>query len=99
MTRFYISQEKLDEWLASEKCDFNGDSVTVFESNQQFMVVPAVCFSGVSGDDVDKSNLIGTVRTERDLADMGAEHYLTSVIYDDMAYEVEQGFLGELKRQ
>jgi len=31
------------------------------------------------------------------LAEMGAEHYLTSVIYDDMAYEVEQGFLGELK--
>ena len=95
MTRLYISQERLDEWTVEEKLSFDGSSLTLSETQQTFDVIPAVYFTGISGGDSDEHELIGTVRSEKELIDMGAEHYLTSVIYADLAYEVSQGFLGE----
>jgi hypothetical protein len=43
----------------------------------------------------DPNGLLGTVKDMETLAQMGADHMMSSVIYGDTAYEVVNGFLGE----
>ena len=38
---------------------------------------------------------VGTVKDMDTLAQLGADHMMSSVIYGDTAYEVVNGFLGE----
>ena len=55
----------------------------------------------MAGDGDDRRGLIGRVKDEDALAALGAEAYMTSVLFDDTAYDVEPGFLatpvGELR--
>lgn len=45
----------------------------------------------------DSHGIVGTVKTEKTLRDIGAEIYLDSLIYKDIAYQAEPGFIGEEK--
>jgi hypothetical protein len=56
---------------------------------------PAVAFSAVNGTDTDPHDLIGRVRSKEALDEMGAEQLGNSVIYNDTAYDVVDGFIGE----
>jgi hypothetical protein len=43
----------------------------------------------------DTAKLLGKVKTLDALKQMGAEHYMQSVILGESAYKVQQGFLAE----
>jgi len=64
------------------------------EMNRSFTVKTAVRFLNVSGSDADPHDLLGKVKDELELVEMGAEHYMTSVILGDTAYDVQVGFIG-----
>lgn len=93
MARLYISQKRMDVWSAENKIEVSGDTMTLVELGRSFTIRPAVRFLASIGSD-DPHNLVGLVKDERELADMGADHMATSVIYQDDAYEVENGFIG-----
>jgi hypothetical protein len=95
MARLYISNDRLETWSAENRVSIAGDVMTLNELRRSFRIVPAVRFMGVTGGDPDPNELVGTVKSESDLAKMGADHMATSVIFGDTAYDVQQGFLGE----
>jgi hypothetical protein len=48
-----------------------------------------------TGQDADPNNLVGLVKSKPQLEAMGAEQLANSVIYNDTAYDVIDGFIGE----
>lgn len=95
MSRLFISVERLDEWSAEGRAKLEGDRMTLLELGQVFAMKSAVYFRSVAGSEQDPANLVGLVRSEEELIEMGADHMSTSVIYGDTAYNVINGFLGE----
>jgi hypothetical protein len=95
LSRLFISMERLEEWAAEGRASLAGDRMTLLELGQVFTMKPAVYFTAVTGSDQDPSGLVGLVRSEEELASMGADHMSTSVICGDTAYVVINGFLGE----
>ena len=94
MARLFISQERLDQWTADSKVSIDGGVMTVSELQRSFDVGPAVRFLKVAGDEPDPNDLINRVKTEEELVEMGADLYMNSVIFGDIAYDVQPGFLG-----
>lgn len=83
----------MDAWSAENKIEVSGDTMTLVELGRSFTIRPAVRFLSAVGTD-DLHDLVGLVKDERELTDMGADHMANSVIYQDAAYEVENGFIG-----
>jgi hypothetical protein len=95
MARLFISVAKLEALTAANKVSIDGDHLNLTELGRSFRILPAVRFLGVAGGDADPHELVGLVKSEEELAGMGADHMATSVIYIDTAYEVQQGFVGD----
>ncbi len=55
---------------------------------------PAVYFERVDGAENDAYDVVGAVKSAQELAQMGAEHYETSVVLGEYAYTVRPGFLA-----
>lgn len=94
MARLFISQERLDEWSADDKASLVDDRLMLTELGRAFTVVPAVRFLKVAGGEDDPNDLLNRVKTEEELAAMGADLYMNSVIQGDVAYDVQSGFVG-----
>jgi len=94
MAQLFISQDRLDAWSEEARVDLDGDTLTLADDGRQFTIRPAVRFLQVTGSETDPHDLLGKVHDEESLATMGADHYDTSVILDETAYDVQPGFLG-----
>lgn len=94
MARLFISQDRLDEWSADNKATLADDLLTLHELGRVFLVEPAVRFLSVAGNEEDPNELLGTVKSEEELAAIGADTYMSSVIHGETAYEVQPGFMG-----
>jgi hypothetical protein len=55
---------------------------------------PAVFFERIDGSEADVHQVVGKVKTAQELAQMGADHYESSVVMGDYAYTVVPGFLA-----
>jgi hypothetical protein len=64
------------------------------ELQRAFEICPAVYFAHVAGGEADPHDLVGKVKDEAQMAEMGADHMANSVIYIDTAYEVVAGYVG-----
>ncbi len=95
MAQLFISQERLDAWNAEHRVSLAGDIMTLADDGRSFRIRPAVRFLRVAGSAEDPNRLLDTVRDERSLDAMGADHYMYSVILGETAYDVQPGFLGE----
>jgi len=95
MAQLFISQERLDAWSAESRVTVDGDVMTLSDDGRSFRIRPAVRFLRVAGALDDPNQLLDTVRDERSLDEMGADHYMYSVILGETAYDVQPGFLGE----
>lgn len=94
MARLFISQDRLDEWTADKKATLDEDRLTITELGKSFKVEPAVRFLKVSGNEDDPNDFVNRVKTEEELAELGADVYMNSVIHGDIAYDVQPGFIG-----
>jgi hypothetical protein len=92
----FIAQQTLATWMDQDKIDFDGDLLTIRSDGRQFSLVEAVRFIKVEGDDEDINGLLGKVKTNEQLEQLGAERYRDSVIHSDVAYRVQEGFIGEI---
>jgi hypothetical protein len=95
MSRLFISVDRLDAWASEGRAALEGDKMTLTELGRMFSMIPAVCFVKTAGNDDDPYDLVGRVKSKPQLDEMGAEQLSNSVIYQDMAYDVIDGFIGE----
>ena len=84
----------MDEWLGDEKALIEEDVLTIIEDKMKYKLSQAVHFVADVGDGDDAHKMIGKVKEVSTLEEMGSEHYMDSVIIEDSAYEVVQGFTG-----
>ena len=90
----FVPQSVLDRWSEQGKVQVDGHFLTILGEGKAFALTSAVRFMKMeAGDDV--SNLLQKVKTTDALKQMGAEHYMESVILGDSAYQVQQGFLAD----
>ena len=93
--KLFLPEKMLEEWSVSEKADLAEGKLVVKDGNSSHPAIGAVHFSKlVTGDDTH--SLIGKVKTQTQLAALGAEHLQDSVILGDTAYEVVPGFVTEV---
>jgi hypothetical protein len=96
MSRLFISVERLDNWTEEGRATLENNRMTLTELGRSFSMKPAVAFQAVTGgSDSDPHDLLGRVKSKTALEEMGAEQFGNSVIYNDTAYDVVDGFIGE----
>lgn len=79
-----------------EEADLQDSQLVVSKDQARFSTAPAVHFlEVVSGTDDQK--LLHCVKTEGQLAKLGAEHMADSVVLGETAYQVEDGYLAEVE--
>lgn|GEM_PF-675732 len=96
MAAVFIPQKVLDGWADQGKIELDGDTLLMVKEKRTVDLNPAVRFRSLLAGDDDPNQLIGKVKTHEQLVELGAEHYMDSVILGDFAYQVEEGFMGDL---
>lgn len=94
MPRIYVSQALVDRWLVGGRIELDGDLLRLANPPTSLFINPAVFFERVDGGDADPHQLVGCVKSSQELAQMGAEHYDTSVVLGEEAYTVQPGFIA-----
>jgi len=97
VNRLYISQMKLDEWVEGGAARVASRALYIIDEGRSYDLCPAYRFVGESSETGDPDNLIGRVKDEASMAELGADAYMTSAILGETAYDVEQGFLATLR--
>ena len=96
MPRIFVAQTLVDQWLADGFVQLDGELLRVAAGGAptSLFITPAVYFEQVDGDDADPYEVVGCVKSSVELAQMGAEHFDTSVVLGELAYTVEPGFVA-----
>jgi hypothetical protein len=63
--------------------------------NPTFELKQAYRFVRTIDDTTDPNGLVGQIRSEAELKELGAEIYMDSVIYKDVAYQADPGYIAE----
>jgi hypothetical protein len=94
--RAFFSQDWVDRWLAEGRVSLEGDVLALGADGPSFQLSSAVLFRAevASGDDALK--LCGRVKTLAAVRELSGEHAPGSVVIGENAYEVLDGFIGEL---
>ena len=102
MARLFVSQELLDQWAVDGKIELSGSQLKILSEDRTFALTPGVRFLTLAAGE-DRPALLGKVKSEEQLAAIGAELYMSSVLLGEDAYDVQGGFLadvaGGLERQ
>ncbi len=96
MTEYvFIAQQTIAAWLDQEKITFVDNIMTIKSDRRQFRLQEAVRFLNIEEGE-DAARLVGKVKTVDQLALLKAERCHDSVIFQDSAYKVQEGFIGEV---
>ena len=90
----FVPQSVLDKWSEQGRIAVDGNVLTILGEGKNFSLTQAVRFMKMEAGD-DAVGLLQKVKTTDALKQMGAEHYMESVILGDSAYQVQQGFLAD----
>jgi len=93
MPRLFVSQSRLDQWVEQQRVVLQSNQMTL-DDGRTFRLQEAVCFVEVVGGDADPHDLLGRVKSRRQLEKLGAEYYPGSVIFGETGYEIQDGFLA-----
>lgn len=93
--RLFLPQNKLEEWALEDKADLKEGKLVVAGEKTQYQVTPAVHFIKIVAG-ADERKLVAKVKTEEQLAQLGAEHLSDSVVLGESAYEVVPGYVAEV---
>jgi hypothetical protein len=93
--KIFISQEVLDALFEQGKADLAGEVLTINTAPVQvYKLIPAVKFILLAEGDIDPHKLVGKIFTKEQLKNANVDMYMDSVIYKDVPYQVESGYLG-----
>ncbi len=91
--RIFISQLAMDTWMQHGAIALEGEMMRLAVLPSLYMyVIPSVHFVAIDGGSHDPLEIIGSVKTQAELAQMSADHYESSVVIGDHAYTVTPGF-------
>src|SRR4051812_46757618 len=90
----FVPQSVLDKWSEQGRIEVNGNVLTILGEQKNFALTSAVRFIKMEAGE-DNAGLLAKVKTTDALKQMGAEHYMESVILGENAYQVQQGFLAD----
>jgi hypothetical protein len=90
----FVPQTVLDKWSEQGRIQVDGNVLTILGEGKDFALTSAVRFMKMEAGD-DTAGLLQKVKTTDALKQMGAEHYMESVILGEVAYQVQQGFLAD----
>ncbi|MGZ6144347.1 MAG: hypothetical protein ACXWLM_13480 [Myxococcales bacterium] len=90
----FVPQSVLDKWSEQGRIQVDGNVLTILGEQKSFALTSAVRFIKMEAGD-DTAGLLQKVKTTDALKQMGAEHYMESVILGECAYQVQQGFLAD----
>jgi hypothetical protein len=95
VSKLFLPQTTLEEWALEEKADLREGRLCVTGETDSYPVEPAVRFLRlVTGE--DPHGLVDRVKTEAQLASLGAEQMADSVLLGEAAFEVEPGYVTQL---
>ena len=94
--RAFFSQAAVDRWLAEGQAALEGEVLGLLPVGPSFQLSSAVLFGAEVAAGNDGPGLSGKVKALTDVAALAGEHAPGSVVIGDYAYEVVDGFLGEL---
>src|SRR5438477_12659072 len=90
----FVPQSVLDKWSEQGRIAVAGNVLTILGEQKSFALTSAVRFIKMDAGE-DNAGLLAKVKTTDALKQMGAEHYMESVILCESAYQVQQGFLAD----
>ncbi|MCK5690591.1 hypothetical protein KAI87_15030 [Myxococcota bacterium] len=94
--RRFIAQALLEEWLEKDEVTFDSDVLILKGDQRKFSMEAAVSIKTVI-DGIDHKNLVGQTLSATEIHNASMEHYGTSLLDGETAYECEEGFLsGEI---
>lgn len=94
----YIPHDKLEIWVSEGKISFSDNVITILSGNRvSYKLSPAYKFKKLTSGNDDSEKLLGKVKTKKDLKDLNPDIFHDSIIIGDRAYEVETGYIGNLK--
>lgn len=96
MAVVFIAQSTLQQWADQGKVRLEETTLLLLKEQRQVALRPAVRFTQILGSESDPNGLVGKVKTTAQLAELGAEHYMDSVLLGEVAYTVVEGFLGDM---
>jgi hypothetical protein len=86
----------LDSMVEAGKIKVDRGILTMLAGdNPTFLLLPAFRIVRTIDDGADPNSLVGQIRSEAELKELGAETYMDSVIYKDVAYQADTGFIAE----
>ena len=94
--RAFFSQDWLDRWLAEGRVSLEGEVLALGAEGPSFQLSSAVLFRTEVATGEDARKLCGRVKTLAAVRELSGEHAPGSVVIGDNAYEVVDGFVGEL---
>lgn len=96
MKKIFFSNSFLDKLAQEGKISLEGNILTLMTADRpSFALEPSCRITNTAGAAPDPNRLVGRIMYEKDVKAMGAEIYLTSLIYRETAYAIELGYIGE----
>jgi len=95
--KVFFTQKVLDSLNDEDKIKIDGNRLAITGPDgleRAYEVVPAFRFLKQETEGEDKFDLVGKVKTEKEVKEMGVDAYANSAIYNDIVYEIESGFIG-----
>lgn len=96
MPAVFLTNDMLQQWSDQGKVRLDDTVLTLIAENRTVSLTPAVRFTSLIDGTDEVNKLLGKVKTKAQIDELGAEHYLDSVIYGDVGYTVVEGYLGDL---
>jgi hypothetical protein len=94
--RLFFSQSMLDSMVEAGRITVDRNILTMLAGdNPTFTLLPAYRFVRTIDNAPDPAGLVSRIRSESELKAMGAEVYMDSVIYREVAYQADPGFIAE----
>jgi hypothetical protein len=94
--RAFFTQEAVDRWLAEGRVSLEGEVLGLLPDGPSFRLTGAVWFKTEVASGDDTPGLCGKVKSIAAVQALQGEHAGGSVVLGDHAYEVTDGFIGEL---
>jgi hypothetical protein len=98
MKRIFFSQGMLDSMVDAGKIKVDKSVLTMLAGdNPTFELKQAYRFVRTIDNATDPNGFVGQIRSEAELKELGAEIYMDSIIYRDVAYQADPGYIAEKK--
>jgi hypothetical protein len=94
--RLFFPKEALDAWLEQGRVVLVGDELSTTPEGRHLRVESAVRFMAEVAAGSDPHGLVGKVKTMEQVQALGGDYVSDSVILGDCAYQVVEGFVGEV---